>query len=303
METRIRRNIIILVVVTFLVLIGMSAAWFFVLVRPQREKAATLTTEYDALKQKADTLKKSQEDQRLAEDKLSYLEGQLFLFRGSNDNAAVNGLYRRLYFGDIQGDSPVNQRDRQIAWRSWMNEYHSANGFGPALLQELRRAETDSLVGLKIGGDNKIVVDSPPQRPEDVTVPANGLLKPLSATNNGDLTLEVTGGFANILNFLQRINRSNILMVVGNIKLEGYQPNLKATFIITPYLIAAGKGVTITATGGGGAAAAGGPGGPGPGPGPGSPDAPGGPPAAAPGPPGAAASTVKVKNPRLSQEH
>lgn len=294
METRIRRNIIILVVVTFLVLIGMSAAWFFVLVRPQREKAATLTTEYEDLQKKADTLKKSQEEQRLAEDKLSYLEGQLFLFRGSNESAAVNGLYRRLYFGDIQGDSPVNQRDRQIAWRSWMNEYHSANGFGPALLRELRRAEADAVVGLKIGGDNKIVVDSPPQRPEDVTVPANGLLKPLSATNNGDLTLEVTGGFANILNFLQRINRSSILMVVGNIKLEGYQPNLKATFIVTPYLIAAGKGVTITATGGGGAAPAAGAGTPGE---PGMPGDPGMEPPA----PGAEGSTVKIKNPRLSQ--
>jgi hypothetical protein len=298
-ETRIRRNIIILVVVTFLVLIGMSAAWFFVLVRPQREKSAALTTEYEDLQKKANTLKKNQEDQRLAEDKLSYLEGQLFLFRGSNENAAVNGLYRRLYFGDIQGDSPVNQRDRQIAWRSWMNEYHSANGFGPALLAELRRAEADALVGLKIGSDNKIVVDAPPQRPEDVKVPANGLLKPLSAPNNGDLTLEVTGAFPNILNFLQRLNRSSILMVVGNIKLEGYQPNLKATFTITPYLLAAGKGVPLTATSGGGAAGAGAgaPGGPGA---PGVPGYPGAAPAAPP--PGAEGSSVKIKNPRLSRQ-
>jgi hypothetical protein len=215
----------------------------------------------------------------------------------------VNGLYRRLYFGDIQGDSPVNQRDRQIAWRSWMNEYHSDNGFGPALLRELRSAEADALVGLKIGSDNKIVVDSPPQLPEEVPqkIPSNGLLKPLSATNNGDLTLEVTGAFPNILNFLQRLNRSSILMVVGNIKLEGYQPNLKATFNITPYLIAAGKGVPLTATGGGapaGGAGGGAPGGPGSPGGPGAPGGPGGP----PGPPaGAEGSSIKIKNPRLSQ--
>jgi hypothetical protein len=296
-ETRIRRNIIILVVVTFLVLIGMSAAWFFVLVRPQREKSAALATEYETLQATAKTLQAKQEEQRIAEDKLAYLEGQLFLFRGSDENPSVNGLYRRLYFGDIQGDSPVNQRDRQIAWRSWMNEYHSANGFGPALLRELRRAEADSLVGVKIP---EIKVDAPPQRPEDVTVPANGLLKPLSTTNNGELTLEVTGGFPNILSFLQRLNRSGILMVVGNIKLEGYQPNLKATFNVTPYLVAAGKGVTITATAGGGAAPAGGAGGPGA-PGPGAPG-PGAPGPGAPPAPGAEGTAVKIKNPRLSRQ-
>src|SRR5690606_35211641 len=100
-------------------LIGMSAAWYFLLVRPQREQIASVQTEYDARKAKADSLQAALNKERQAKDKLEYLKGQLFLFRGSDDNRAVNGLYRRLYIGDIQGETPLNQRDRQEAWRAW----------------------------------------------------------------------------------------------------------------------------------------------------------------------------------------
>jgi hypothetical protein len=86
-------------------------------------------------------------------------------------------------------------------------------------------------------------------------------MKPLSATNNGTLNLEVVGTFQDILHFLENLNHSNILMVIGNIKLEGYSPKIKATFPVTPYLLAAGPGVKITATSGGGGGAEGGPGG------------------------------------------
>lgn len=297
METRIRRNIIILVVVTFLVLIGMSAGWFFVLVRPQREEIARVQTEYDERKAKADSLPTALEKERQSKDKLEYLKGQLFFFRGSDESRSVNGLYRRLYIGDIEGTSPLNQRDRQEAWRAWMNEYHYA--YGPELGRELLRAAADYPTGqapvlLTLPA---IKVDDPPQRPEDVKAPANGLLKPLSATNNGELELVVTGTFQNILRFLERLNRSPFLMVIGNIKFEGYAPNLKATFKITPYLVAAGKGVKLTATGGA-AAPAPGAGAPGE---PGAPGDPGAPPEAAP-PADAEGSAVRIKNPRLSRQ-
>ena len=146
METRIRRNIIILVVVTFLVLIGMSAGWFFVLVRPQREEIARTETQYEDLKSKAGGLDKALKDKQQAEDRLDYLKGQLVLFRGGETNRTTQGLYRRLYFGEIDGDKPANKAARDLAWRSWMNEYHYE--FGPALQAELKRAETVSQVSL-----------------------------------------------------------------------------------------------------------------------------------------------------------
>ena len=243
METRIRRNIIILGVVTFLALIGMSAGWFFVLVRPQKEEIAKVDTEYTALKDKAGKLKVAQEDERKAKDKLDYLQGQLAFFRGSDVSEGTQGLYRRLYFGAIDGDKAINIAARQAAWRQWMNEYHSQ--YGPALRLELRRIAELAGVSAPIPA---IKVDDPPQQPEDVKAPNNGFLKPLSAVDGGQITLTVSGDFANILRFLEYVNHSSILMVVGNIKLEGYQPNLKATFPITPYLIAVGPGIKLTAT-------------------------------------------------------
>ena len=292
METRIRRNIIILVVVTFLVLIGMSAGWFFVLVRPQREEIAKTETQYEELKQKAGTLDANLKAKQVAEDKLNYLKGQLVFFRGGETDRLAQGLYRRLYFGEIEGDTPANKAARDIAWRSWMNEYHYQ--FGPALQFELKRAEAESQVSLTMPA---IKVDDPPQTPEAVKAPNNGFLKPLSATNNGSLSLTVSGTFQNILRFLENINHSNILMVVGNIKLEGYSPTIKASFTVTPYLVAAGPGAKLAATSGApaeGAPAEGAP------PADGAAPPGGAPPGAPPTPPagGKAAVVAKIKNPR-----
>jgi hypothetical protein len=287
-ETRIRRNIIILVVVTFLVMVGMSAGWFFLLVSPQNEEYAAVEGKYTERKQVADKLKTALEQERQAKDKLEYLKGQAFFFRGSDENRAVNGLYRRLYFGEIDGDTPINERARQEAWRAWMNEYHYT--FGPQLRAELLRIAGDQSAPVSITISD-IKVDDPPQMPEDVKgkIPANGLLEPLSATNNGELDITITGPFPNIVRFLERLNRSSFLMVVGQIKLEGHSPGLKASFKLKPYLVASGKGAKLTA----GAAAA---------------PAPAGDPAAAAAPadPGAApaeaATTVRIRNPRFSQQ-
>lgn len=283
METRIRRNIIILVVVTFLVLIGMSAGWFFVLVRPQREEIARTETQYEELKTKASGLDKALKDKQVAEDRLNYLKGQLVLFRGGETNRAAQGLYRRLYFGDVAGDSAAQKAALDVLWRSWMNEYHYQ--FGPTLQAELKRAEAASQVALTMPA---IKVDDPPQTPEDAKskIPTNGFLKPLSATNNGTLSLEVAGTFQNILRFLENINRSSILMVVGQIKLEGYSPNIKATFPITVYLVASGPGAPIKATSGAA------PGGEGGGDGEGEPTPP------TPPPTQNQAVVAKIKNPR-----
>jgi hypothetical protein len=189
-----------------------------------------------------------------------------------------------LYFGEIDGDTPVNKAARDIAWRSWMNEYHYQ--FGPALQLELKRAEAASQVSLTMPA---IKVDDPPQTPEAVKAPNNGFLKPLSATNNGTLALTVSGTFQNILRFLEEINHSNILMVVGNIKLEGYSPTIKASFPVTPYLVASGPGAKLSASAAPAAEGAAGEGTP-----PGAPTPPGTPPTE-----GAPAAVVaKIKNPR-----
>ena len=167
METRIRRNIWILVIVTFLILVVMCASWFFLLVRPQKEEIAKVEAEYTERKTKADGLQKALEAERQAKDKLEYLKGQVFFFRGSDENRRVNGLYRRLYFGDIDGTTKLHEREQQEAWRAWMNEYHYT--FGPALDAELRGAAAEA--GVRIGF-SEIKVDDPPQMPtRDLSMP------------------------------------------------------------------------------------------------------------------------------------
>lgn len=287
METRIRRNNWILVIATFLILVVMCASWFFLLVRPQKEEMAKVEAEYTERKNKADDLQKALEAERQAKDKLEYLKGQTFFFRGSDENRRVNGLYRRLYFGDIEGTTKMHEREQQEAWRAWMNEYHYT--FGPALKAELESAAAEAGVGIAY---SDIKVDDPPQMPEEVKgkIPPNGLLKPLSATNNGDLDVTVTGAFPNIMRFLERLNRSSILLVVGNIKLEGSSPGLKGTFKLTPYLVASGKGAKLTATGGTAPAAQAGEPGAVP------------PEGAEPAPAAEAGSAVRIRNPRLSRQ-
>lgn len=257
METRIKRNIIIVVVLTFLGIIGMCAGWFFVLVRPQREQIASVDIEYQKFKATAETLDTAQKDRQKAEDNLQYLKGQIQLFRGSDSDPspAAAGIYRRLYFGAYDStDAKIKDVERDKMWRAWMNEYHSSeanpnSGFGWALQTELQKAADDSKVKLVMPA---ITVDDPPQTPEaaESKVPANGFLKPLSATNGGSLSLQVTAASVqDILRFLENLNHSNILMVVDkNLKLEGYSPTLKATFNVTPYLVIGGPGSKLASS-------------------------------------------------------
>jgi hypothetical protein len=113
-------------------------------------------------------------------------------------------------------------------------------------------------------------VDAPPRAPEDVVIPATGFFRPTSNTANGVLNTTVTGSLSNIMRFFNRINYSPVLMVIGTVKLEdastgastgqsgsgpetavattaGGPNRIRATFSVTPYLLAAGQGVKLGA--------------------------------------------------------
>ncbi len=72
MEGRIKRNIYILIGVTFVLLTGMIAAWFFALIKPLKEKTAQTQQEYQARKTVADTLPAKLAAQKQAEDREVY---------------------------------------------------------------------------------------------------------------------------------------------------------------------------------------------------------------------------------------
>jgi hypothetical protein len=239
-EAKIRRNLFILAGATFLLLLIITGAWFMLLVRPQKEQLTKTQELYDTRKQLADGLQKALAAQRKSEDELAYAQDQMQFLTGT---AQRRGRFRSLYFGDINGDSEANKAARLVTWHRWLNEYYS--GFGLALSDELVRIAQQSGVVLKT--TSKIQVDAPPRNPEDVKPPTHGFMMPLSNSNGGALSVTITGDLSHILQFFDGINQSSILMVVGNIKLEGYSPLVTATFTLTPYLLATGPGATASA--------------------------------------------------------
>lgn len=210
------------------------------LVRPQKEQLTKTQATYDSRKQLADGLQKALAAQRKSEDELAYVQDQMQFLTGT---AQRKGRFRSLYFGNINGESDANKAARLVTWHRWLNEYYS--GFGLALSDELVRIAQQSGVVLKT--TSKIQVDAPPRNPEDVKPPAHGFMMPLSNSNGGALSVTITGDLSHILQFFDGINQSSILMVVGNIKLDGYSPLITATFTLTPYLLATGPGATVAA--------------------------------------------------------
>jgi hypothetical protein len=237
MEKTIKRNIYIVLGLTVFLLIAMVAAWGTLLVKPQKAAIAQAQTDYQASKAIADRLPQAIADKTKAEDRRAYLRGQMAFFRQR---------YRSLYFGAINDPNPAVQKAaRIVAWRRWQNEYF--NDYGIVLRQEL--INVANATGVTI--NTAVKVTAPPRAPEEVAVPAYGLFKP----TGGALSLTITGTLSDIMQFFNRINQSSILMLVDrNVRLEGYSPEIKATFSVTPYLLASGPGVAL-GTGTAGAAA------------------------------------------------
>jgi hypothetical protein len=208
----------------------MTVGWYVALIRPQKEAIVSQQAEYVKQKGIAADLDKSLQEEAKAKQNLRYVQGQLQFLRSR---------YRNMYFDfGNEGDSPDRKEAKQnLTWRRWLNEYYS--GYGLALQRELINAANDS--GVIIHTSFK--VDAPPKAPEEVVPPPNGFFKP----TGGALGLDVTGTLSAIMAFLRRLNSmsSDILLVVGNIKLEGTSPQIKATFSVTPYLLATGKPVTL----------------------------------------------------------
>jgi hypothetical protein len=255
-ESRITRNTYILLGVTVLLLIGAISAWYFGLIRPQKALLATATTNYNTQLGIANQLPTALTEQKKAEDRLVYLQGQM---------GFLKQRYRNLYFGDLGVDyaseTPLQKANREIAWRNWMNTYYY--GYGPALKRELERAA--DAAGVVIS--TSISVVPPPKAPEEVAPPANGLLKPVGSGGaggapggppiggppgaagagaaGGAMSVTVSGSLDNILRYFDSLNTYATLVNVGNITLNNDPSSptrVSASFSITPYLLASGPG-------------------------------------------------------------
>lgn len=222
METKLRRLIIGTFIGTFVLLVGMVVAWNMVLIRPLNESRATALTALEAESKVGAQLGANLKLKVKQEKNLILLQDQLDAYR--------------LRFRAINFDFGPTERER--TWKGYMTEY--SREYGLALREEVKGAADE--IGVDVTAS--AAVEAPPQKPEDVPVPG-GFLKPVVGGSVG-LALEARS-FNDILRFLKRINQGKILMMVGNVKLEGYAPAIKATLTITPYLLTKGPGVKLPA--------------------------------------------------------
>lgn len=240
-----KRNLIILIAVTLLLLIALIVGWWFALVKPVANQRTAAQNQYDARKAIADRLEKAQIDQRKAEDRLIEVNGQVQFFRQ---------FYRSLEFGDIGDPASLDglqRAERERTWRAWLREYFG--DYSQTLSNTLQTKAAQS--GVALEGATDIKVANPPQTPEEVAPPPNGFLKPTQGSGNaqggagtpggftpvattgssggfpggggggatapaGAVTLKATGSLPQLIDFFQRLNNSPILMVVQSFKLE-----------------------------------------------------------------------------------
>jgi hypothetical protein len=145
------------------------------------------------------------------------------------------------YFRSRFRSLPFDLRDqgtRDATYVRYLNEYFAE--YGLAIRRQLLRAADETGVTI----DTKIAVNAPPQVPGDVVSPPSGFLKPLQS---GEMAVTAKGTLPNILAFMERVNRAETLISVGNVKLEGTSPDITATFPLTPYLVASGPSAQLPA--------------------------------------------------------
>ncbi|HEX9996615.1 MAG TPA: hypothetical protein VGB45_05700 [Abditibacterium sp.] len=223
METKLKRGIYLTFGITFALIVAMIVVWKLKFYDEVTAQITKVNGEYTTQAATAATLDDNLKAEAIAKEQLVLSKEQLEYFRQR---------FRALRF-DL-----VNEGARNRTWIGYMNEYFA--DYGLEMRRQLVKAADETGVVL----NTALKIDAPPQMPENVTPPPSGFLKPVTG---GNITTDVTGSLPDILRFLERVNRSPILMTVGAIKLEGASPSIKATFTITPYLVASGPSIQLQA--------------------------------------------------------
>ncbi len=226
METKYRRGIFLAFGITFALIVAMIVVWKLKFYDDVTQQLTTTQASYATAKTTGATLDAELKGAAIAKENLVLAQDEIGYFRQR---------FRSLNF-DLTATPGEGPRNR--TWLGYMNEYFS--DYGLEMRRQLVRAADETGVVL----DTSLKVDAPPQMPENVVAPPSGFLKPVTG---GSITVTVAGDLGSILRFLERVNRSPILMTVGAIKLEGASPAIKATFTITPYLLGTGPSIVLPA--------------------------------------------------------
>ena len=240
------RNTIIAISVVSVILAGLIALVMKLrFIDAVNTQIAAETTAYDTDSTAAKKLASSLQAQKIAENNRDFAKEQVDAFRAR---------FRSLSF-DVEPAS--GKGAREATWRRYLNEYYT--DYGVELRRELIQAADESGVIIV----TSVKINTPPQNPEDVVAPPSGFLKPLTTDS---LPITVEGTLPNILRFFNRINQSEILTTTGTttspgMRVENTALGVRATFTLTPYLLATGPSAQIAGGGATPTGAAGGRGG------------------------------------------
>lgn len=221
-ESALRNRIYAALAIAFLLAIISTLVWKLRFYDAVNAKLASTQTEYQTASATAKKLEPTLVAQRIAELNQDLARRQVNVFRAR---------FRSLNF-----DLNSSPGAREATFRRYLNEFYT--DYGVETRRELIQAADESGVIIQ----TSIKVQTPPQNPEDVVAPPSGFLKPL---DGGTIAVTVTGTLPKILKFFERINQSEILMTVGSggspgVRLENASPFIKASFTLTPYLLASG---------------------------------------------------------------
>lgn len=258
-ETHLKRWIWGIGIAAFTLIVALVLVWKFKFYDQVTAELAATNTEFEGFKTEAGNLEANLRAAALEEQKLALAQAQLEYFRVR---------FRSVPF-DLR---PEASGARDATWIRLLNEYYL--NFGVAAREQLIRAADETGVII----NTTIKVQPPPQMPENVVSPPSGFLKPTTGAGtpeggaapaqpgqagaapapDGALAVSATGTYPDLLRFFDRISRSPIILVVGNLKLEGTSPATKATFTLTPYMLSSGPSAQVKAPpGAAGAAPAG----------------------------------------------
>lgn len=248
---------VVLIAAGIAVVVGL--AWFFAWMKPVNERIAAGQKEIEgyetaihaclpesALPHGPEPQKlHSNFDALLKDPKQSKYQQNLEQAKADNDKLRAQLKYFKDNLHVISFKTADSDQD---AWKAIMHEFHEV--IKPEFDEFMRSA------GLRVSYN--FSPDTPPAIWTAVKAPSSSFIK---LPSGGQIEVQVTGKYTDIIRFLNHLTSWNRLIGVGAIRLSGQSPYITATFPISIFILA-DVPESVLSAGGGGAGGMGGMGGP-----------------------------------------
>jgi hypothetical protein len=249
---------VILIAAGIAVVIGL--VWFFALMKPMNERIANVQKEIEGYETAIhaclpeSALPHGPEPQKLhsgfdtllKDPKQSKYQQNLEQAKADNDKLRAQLKYFKDNYHVISFKTADGDQD---AWKAIMHEFHEV--IKPEFDEFMRSA------GLPV--NYSFSPDTPPAIWTAVKAPSSSFIK---LPSGGQVEVQVTGKYTDIIRFLNHLTTWNRLIGVGTIRLGGQSPYITASFPINIFILADVPETVLSSGGGGAPGGMGGMGGP-----------------------------------------